>query len=304
LTEEGNKSPHKLDFGFVPIEHTREAWFFQKLKEPRIFDEGKIRGYLEKLKMPHFELSDAQAHSLTTFLLSQAEEPIPLEMERRLNLKEQEIEAGRLLVSKLNCQGCHLLDGEGGRIKEVLEDPGLAPPPLEGEGAKVQEDWLYQFLKGPSTIRPWLKYRMPTFGFHHDELAQLVKFFSNAAHQEIFFGKVKAGEAPQPSAETLAVGKQLFDMFQCAKCHEPKTGAALGASFLAPDLTLSKERLKSPWIVDWLKDPQALQPGTMMPSFFPEGQSPAPDVLEGNAEEQIKAIHDYLLVYSEEEPPA
>jgi hypothetical protein len=70
-------------------------------------------------------------------------------------------------------------------------DPGLAPPPLEGEGAKVQEIWLYHFVKEPTTIRPWLTYRMPTFGFRHGELQTLIKYFSNLAHQEIFFGEIK-----------------------------------------------------------------------------------------------------------------
>lgn len=297
LTTEGAKEVERLDFGFVPIKKTRQGWFFQKLKEPRIFDQGKIKDYFEKLKMPNFGFSDEQAERLTTFLLSLVEEPIPLEMERRLNLKEEEIEAGRFLVAKLNCQGCHVVDGKGGRVKELLTDPGLAPPPLEGEGAKAQEIWLYHFLKEPRSIRPWLTYRMPTFGFQHDELQTLVQYFSNRAHQEIFFGDVQSKAQAKPSPETLAAGKKLFDMFQCAKCHEPRKASALGASFLAPDLTLAKERLKPAWIIDWLKDPQALQPGTMMPTFFPGGQTPAPDVLGGDSAQQIQAIRDYLMEY-------
>lgn len=304
LSNEGAKEVERLDFGFIPIEKTRQAWFFQKLKEPRIFDQGKIKDYLEKLKMPQFDLSDDEVRSLTTFLLSQVEEPIPLEMERRLNLKEEEIEAGRLLVSKLNCQGCHLLDGKGGRIKELLEDPGLAPPPIEGEGAKVPEAWLYQFLKEPSTIRPWIKIHMPTFGFSHEELTILLKYFSHLSGKEIFFEGAAAGAQAKPSPEMKEAGKKLFVMFQCAKCHEPKKASTLGASFLAPDLTLAKTRLKPQWIVEWLKDPQTLQAGTMMPTFFPEGQSPAQDVLGGDALKQIQALRDYLQEYSTEETPA
>jgi len=298
LTKEGSKEIERLDFGFVPIERTRQDFFFQKLKDPRIFDEGKVRDYFEKLKMPHFNFKDEEIHALTTFLLSLVEDPIPLEMERRLNLKEQEIERGRFLVAKLNCQGCHVLDGKGGKIKELLQDPGLAPPPLEGEGAKVHEAWLYEFLKSPATIRPWLKLRMPAFGFKDDELATLVKYFSNSARQEISFEKREFKSTP----ENLESGKKLFEMFQCIKCHKPSSPEArtLGASFLAPDLTLSKERLKSAWVVDWLKDPQQLQAGTMMPTFFPEGQTPAPDILGGDYVKQIEAIRDYLMQYSGE----
>ena len=303
LSKEGQKEVERLDFGFIPIERTRQAWFFQKLKSPRIFDQGKIKDYFEKLKMPEFGFTDTQAQSITTFLLSEVEEPIPMQMQRRLNLKEQEVEAGRLMILKLNCQGCHTLEGKGGLVRRgevtspLLEDPGLAPPPLEGEGAKVQEHWLYYFLKEPRTIRSWFTFRMPTFGFKHEELTTLVKYFSNRSNQEIFFEKVKIQDELKTSPENLEAGKKLFQTFQCAKCHEPKKASPLGTSFLAPDLTLAKERLKPQWIVDWLKDPQEIQAGTMMPTFFPVGQSPSPDILGGNALAQIQAIRDYLLQY-------
>ena len=75
----------------------------------------------------------------------------------------------------------------------------------------------------------------------------------------------------------------------------------MGASFLAPDLTLARERLKPDWMVQWLKDPQVLQPGTMMPTFFPEGQTPFHDILDGDTMKQIQAIKDYLLVFTPEE---
>lgn len=298
LSNEGSKEVERLDFGFVPIERARHAWFFQKLKSPRSFDEGRIRNYFEKLKMPEFGFTDGQAEVLTTFLLSLVEEPIPLEMERHLNLKELEIESGRLLAAKLNCQGCHLLEGKGGKVKELLADPGLAPPPLEGEGLKVQDTWLYHFLKNPTPIRPWLTFRMPTFSFHHEELIRLVRYFTLLAGEERFFEEERAAGEAKPSPDTLAAGKKLFELFQCAKCHEPNKASPLGASFLAPDLTLSKERLKPRWIVEWLKDPQVLQPGTMMPTFFPDGQSPAQDILGGDADQQIEALRDYLMHYA------
>ncbi|MBI4115505.1 MAG: c-type cytochrome [Candidatus Omnitrophica bacterium] len=295
LSNEGLKEVERLDFGFVPIERSRQAWFSQKLKNPRIFDQGRIREYFEKLRMPHFGFTDEEAEALTTFLLSLTQEKIPFEMLRILNLKEQEIEAGRFLISKYNCQGCHILDGKGGKVKELLGDPGLAPPPLDGEGAKVHETWLYSFLRSPSTIRPWLKFRMPTFGFTNDQILTLVKYFSNREKQEISFDQSET----QPSPKMLESGKKLFEALQCTKCHQPGQAApGLSASFLAPDLTLAKERLKPNWVVEWLKDPQKLQPGTMMPTFFPEGQTPLTDILEGDSIKQTEAIRDYLMQYT------
>ena len=37
--------------------------------------------------------------------------------------------------------------------------------------------WLHDFLKSPSTIRPWLKLRMPTFSLNDDEIATVTKYF-------------------------------------------------------------------------------------------------------------------------------
>ncbi len=298
LSDHGRKDIHQLDFGLVEIEHTREAWFHQKLKEPRIFDRGKVKSYYEKLRMPHFGFTDEQTESLTTFLLSLNREEIPLEMQKRLDLKEKQIESGRLIVSKFNCQGCHTLDGKTGLVRKVIENAGNAPPILNGEGAKVQEKWLHEFLKSPTTIRPWLTYRMPTFGFDEEQAKQLVQYFANLTNQEVSY---KGLEIPETSSDKLESGKVLFEKLQCIKCHQVnQTSAQMGTSFLAPDLTLAKQRLKPGWVIEWLKDPQVLQEGTMMPTFFPEGQTPLPEVLSGDVSKQIEVIRDYLFRYAPE----
>ncbi len=296
LTHEGSKDIHQFDFGFVHgLNHTRQDWLSQKFKEPRIFDKGKMRSYYEKLRMPHFNFTDDEIDALTTFVLSLTEEHIPLEMHKRLDTKELETEKGRLLVSKLNCTGCHTFDGKTGGLWELAEDKGAAPPVLDGEGAKVQEKWLHEFLKNPVTIRPWLSTRMPTFGLTDEEAALLVHTFANLAHEDVSY---QGYTAPATTPEKLENGKMLFEKLQCAKCHQvsPDT-AALGASFLAPELALTKHRLKPEWVKKWIEDPQALQEGTMMPGFFPDGQSPLPDVLGGDAGQQIEAMRDYLYTY-------
>ncbi|HXV18578.1 MAG TPA: c-type cytochrome, partial [Candidatus Omnitrophota bacterium] len=58
LTHEGSKDIHQFDFGFTKIDRTRHDWIVQKLKDPRIYDHGKVKGYYEKLRMPQFNLSD------------------------------------------------------------------------------------------------------------------------------------------------------------------------------------------------------------------------------------------------------
>jgi len=295
LSNEGRKDIHQLDFGFTSIERSRHAFIEQKFKDPRIFDQGKLKDYYDKLRMPQFRFDDEEMEALTTFVLSLTEEQIPLGMQKRLDLNERQIEKGRLLTAKLNCTGCHTLDGKEGLLRQMAEDPGAAPPTLDGEGAKTQEKWLHAFLHHPSTIRPWLSTRMPTFHFNEEELTTLVEYFTYLAHEDISY---KGLDLPPTSPEKLAAGKELFEKLQCIKCHQVNaSSSAMGVSFLAPDLTLTKQRLKPDWAEEWIKDPQALQPGTMMPAFFPDGETPVPDILGGKAQEQIQAIRDYLYTY-------
>lgn len=294
LTHEGSKELSKFDFGFTDIHHSRQAWIFQKLKEPRIFNHGKDFPYLEKLKMPQFDFTDQQAEAITTFVISLVNTKIPLEMQKQLTAKEREIETGRITVSKFNCQGCHTMDGKDGAVRSIIEDPGNAPPVIIGEGAKVQSEWLYQFLHAPTTIRPWLKYRMPTFGFQESQINALIKYFNNLDNVDPTFAEFEV----KATADEMAVGKKLFEDLQCVKCHKSNPEPGLTASFLAPDLALSKKRLRPEWVVEWIKDPQVLLPGTMMPTFFSEGQSPFPDIMEGDYVKQSVAIRNYLWVFN------
>ena len=61
-----------------------------------------------------------------------------------LDPQEAAIERGRRIVKNYNCQGCHVLEGFGGSIRSLVADPSLAPPIIQGQGAKVQSDWLFR----------------------------------------------------------------------------------------------------------------------------------------------------------------
>ena len=61
-------------------------------------------------------------------------------------------------MHQYNCIGCHEIERRGGFIRKYYqENPTLAPPILNGEGEKVQSQWLFSFLKAPIPIRPWLQ---------------------------------------------------------------------------------------------------------------------------------------------------
>jgi hypothetical protein len=58
---------------------------------------------------------------------------------------------------------------------------------------------------------------------------------------------------------------------------------------------MSADRLQPDWILDWLKTPGQILPGTRMPAFWPNYPKSAFSQLDGDAERQIRAVRDYLL---------
>ena len=91
-------------------------------------------------------------------------------------------------------------------------------------------------------------------------------------------------------------GQQLFAKNQCNSCHpagSTKPSNPDPANW-GPDLSMAQKRLKGPWIHDWLKNPQASQPGTKMPSFFGEMKDGQYSAFVQDWEEQVRALQHYL----------
>ena len=296
LSEEGSKLVTRLDFAFVDIPHTKLDWFHQKLKDPRSFDQGRILEPLEKLRMPDFHFNEVENERLQTAIMSFQREVQPAAaLPARTALRDFTV-TGRALVRRQNCVGCHEIEGDGGDYRTLVSDASLAPPVLTPEGSKVQPDWLYAFLQAPITIRPWLNVRMPTFGLDDGRWNAIINYFQATGRSTEQFRTYDHAQLTQMAPQ----GKELFDLLQCQKCH------VLGAirpdqdrASLAPDLRMAYERLKPEWVLAWLKNPSAIQPGTRMPQFWPTPPYPKSSFpqLGGEADPQIRAIRDYLYTF-------
>lgn len=292
LSEEGSKQVSRLDFGFVPIEHSKLGWFEQKLKDPRIFDTGRVLQPLEKLRMPDYGMGDEEMHLLVTAIMSFQRDIQPAAAKAGRSARRDALVAGRALVRRRNCVSCHEIEGDGADYRSLLSDPTLAPPLLTPEGAKVQPDWLYAFLRGPIPIRPWLDVRMPTFGLDDGHWNDTIRYFAAISNVG---GPFRTHEAMQTSA-IGTTAREAFEVLRCQQCH------VLGAiprdqptANLAPDLRMARDRLQPEWIFDWLKNPAAIQPGTRMPQFWPDlPETPYP-WFNGDGEAQVRAVRDYLL---------
>jgi cbb3-type cytochrome oxidase cytochrome c subunit len=297
LSEEGSKLVTRLDFAFITdIPHTSKiAWFRRKLHNPREFDKGRVLQPLEKLRMPNFDLSDVEVDRLVTAIMSFQRETQPAAAMPVRNARVDYRVAGRTLVHRQNCVGCHVIEGDGGDMVKLVAEPSLGPPMLTPEGARVQPEWLYAFLRGPIPIRPWLSVRMPTFGFDDTKLNGVVDYFGAVSNT---VGPFQTPESVHLTSAEEGAGKQLFELLKCQQCHVlgtiPKDQPTAN---LAPDLRMAPERLQPDWILQWLKKPSDILPGTRMPAFWPDyPKSPYPPMGADGAA-QVLAIRNHLLTF-------
>jgi cytochrome c2 len=120
-------------------------------------------------------------------------------------------------------------------------------------------------------VRPYLKFRMPTFNFSPNELQTLVRFFMAMSGQQEPY--IKEPLQPLTEQEKLTARQMFTSGTPCLKCHI--TGDPThDAKAIAPNFLLAGERLKPEWTFRWLLDPSQISPGTAMPSglFRKEGE--------------------------------
>ena len=120
-------------------------------------------------------------------------------------------------------------------------------------------------------VRPYLKFRMPTFNFSPNELQILVRFFMAMSGQQEPY--IREPLPPLTEQEKLVARQMFTSGTPCLKCHitgEP----GHDATAIAPNFLLAGERLKPEWTFRWLLDPAQISPGTAMPSglFRKEGE--------------------------------
>ena len=309
LTDIGRKALHQFDYGFIDIEHSRTSWWTAKLTDPRIFDTHRDLTPMLKSRMPNFRFTDEQVEAVVTALAGFVETDPENTLIVPRTPRNLRIEQGQQLVRQMNCQGCHVIEDDGGAIVERVADwlerfegrdaadaaalaTSFAPPNLLGEGSKVQTDWLFAFFHEPSTIRPWLRVRMPSYDMSAGRRNDLIAYFT--ALDDAAYPFAEAVE-PDLTQEELDAALTMFSpqYFNCTTCHIQGDQFPPGTpDRWAPDFALAAERLRPEWIIDWLADPQSLMPGTRMPAFYPLG---APGILNDDTDHQLEVLRDYLL---------
>ena len=346
LTAEGSKPIERLDFalftdvaqrgGKEPIQdpddrqrlpngpaknpwYNHKGFFEHKLAEPNVYDQGKIKSETEKLRMPNVHLTKEQIAALTTFLLGSQESGLPASYQYKPEDSRRDIQEGWWVVKKYNCMGCHqFIPGQKTilmgmqRYQDAQEQ---LPPKLLTEGARVDPEWLRRFLSNPALntadtnrngVRPYLQVRMPTFSFSDNELRKLVRFFEALSQQPLPY---IPEQIPTLTAKENDMARSLFSSTAapCLKCHA--TGdPAHDKIATAPNFLLAKERLKPDWVERWIVDPQAISPGTSMPSgLFRRDHDqwvfagPTPPSFQGYDKDHTKLLVNYIFQLTPEE---
>jgi cytochrome c551/c552 len=299
--------------------YDHKGFFEHKLAEPNIWDKGKIKPDLEKLRMPNLHLTKEQVQSLTTFLMGSEESALPASYQYRPLDYRRDIQEGWWVVKKYNCMGCHqFIAGQKSSLMTMpryQDAQEQLPPKLLTEGARVEPEWLLHFLGNPALsdndtnrngVRSYLQVRMPTFSFSENELGKLVRFFQALARQPFPY---IPEQAPVLTAKEADMARSLFSSpaAPCLKCHA--TGdAAHDRTATAPNFLQAKGRLKADWVERWIIDPQAISPGTSMPSGLFKRENnhwvfagPTPSSFQGYDKDQTKLLVDYIFQLTAEE---
>jgi putative heme-binding domain-containing protein len=254
-----------------------------KLGSPRDRESGCLSN--DPGDYPRYQLTSQQKQQIEVAL---GEWDTPLSAEQQIDVT----------LTSFRCTACHERNSLGGIPEDRdhyfttanpnLGPQGRIPPSLSGVGTKLNSEWLRQVLVTGRSIRPYMNTRMPQFG--EQNIQHLVQLFAAA-------DDLPTSPDP-PTGKVGEIRKLATDMIgnqglNCIACHtfQHKPGQTMPAV----DLTEMADRLKKGWFEHYMKDPQRFHRGTVMPTFWPGGNAMRRDFFDGDADQQIEAIWQYLL---------
>jgi cytochrome c2 len=195
----------------------------------------------------------------------------------------------------------------------VAEAWGWLPPPLHHEGAKVQTDWLHDFLMDPYAIRPAVVLRMPNFHMSTDEASKLVDYFAAKSNAEFPYEynsrrrRTYLSELEQSHPALLNDAMKIVtNSNYCVKCHSVGDYQVHGSPRgLGPNLDQVYRRLRPEYTRRWIANPQRILPYTGMPVNIPYDPKPpnfggvAQDLFPGPSTAQLDGVVDVLMNFDE-----
>ena len=231
----------------------------------------------------------------------------------------------RYLIPKLVARqkaGAPLLNRVANPNANGREAWGWVPPPLLGQGRKVQTEWMFEFLLDPHPIRPLVVLRMPKFNMSEAEAKALVNYFAaiDGVEYPYSFASRRRGNHLQDAEQRYrqiaagnAVGTRLDAAMKvvtdgrngCTQCHAVGDYAEAPKG---PNLEMIYRRLRPDYVRRWIARPVSILPYTSMPENVKYNPAdPAQDgivfkagdktlkYIHGSSTEQLDALVDLLM---------
>jgi len=263
LTMLGAKNASELEFSWAKIEHNLVSYIQAKLQDPVSVNPAA--------RMPQYNWEQSDLDAVTIALLSQTG-PVPTSTLQHLVVPRKDasfipVGAFAQVYERYKCYACHRFNGYGGTLA----------PDLSYEGSRAQKKWIADFLRNPQTIRPTLILRMPQFNMSDKDAAIAAEYLSMAVQKPDV--DPESVDPRQFTPAMVSLGKQLYEVkYQCQSCH------TIGSSggYVGPNLNNAGNWLTPVWTEAWLRNPQALQPGTIEPR-------------RNLTEDEIRALTAYLM---------
>jgi len=184
--------------------------------------------------------------------------------------------AGFKVIEKLECATCHNLSGTVGLKTAGLWRKG---PDLYYAGNKYRESWMKDWLQNPKRVRPSGIYyfdhvesgknrdmvRKTSFDEHVRLSAQDAKNVALALAEMRGKNALVRTEKHDPEVTaSAALGELMFDKVNgCMACH--RIDADYGG-LSGPEMYTAGDRLKPEFMLSYVRDPQAWDHNSMMPT--------------------------------------
>ena len=178
----------------------------------------------------------------------------PLEGTPKLN-------QGRTMLARYGCVNCHLIQLPDGSKMQASDNP----PPLTHIADKTTREWIYAWLKDPSSYST--SATMPNFMLSDADASDISAFLIANSTPQSGDTMVAAPQSHGPEPDPVA-GASLYGESFCASCHATQNAAGnLVGGDLGPELTNVGTKVKPEWLMAWMRDPQKYDPKTPMPQY-------------------------------------
>jgi mono/diheme cytochrome c family protein len=267
-TLEGEGENASIDLSGVAY-RLRPEWVQQYLVAPHIFDGAKTA-------MPSFFYQLDASQTKYAAMLPAADESLKLIAQYLFSLNQNQrallqkayeqaksdfpainASLGEKIFRSQNCAACH-------RHSTLASLLIKNAPDLSSQGNRVQKEWLDAYLKKPQPIRPFGFFpgsgsRMPDFRLTDAEINLLSAYLLKQKRSIVStFQPRKLSAFSRAKAQTL-----LQEKLSCLGCHQlGNDGGRIG-----PNLSSLNRRLQPAFVYQFIQNPQALQPETVMPKI-------------------------------------